>query len=228
MARAGSKRVPGKNLRRLAGRPLVQWTLDATRGISSLCDTLVSTDDPLVAEIGRANGALVPWMRPAHLAEDDSSAVDVVLHALDWYETERGRVDGVLLLQPTSPFRSKTSVERGIAAFESHAHRTVLGVSPAESHPMHCLRLENGLLQPFIPSVNWRARTQDLPSAFVLNGAFYLITPDRLRSHRSFFSGELVPLLFDDPAEAVDIDTEADWQLAARLAERSPLLRHDK
>jgi CMP-N-acetylneuraminic acid synthetase len=134
-------------------------------------------------------------MRPAHLAEDDSSAVDVVLHALDWYETERGRVDGVLLLQPTSPFRSKTSVERGIAAFESHAHRTVLGVSPAESHPMHCLRLENGLLQPFIPSVNWRARTQDLPSAFVLNGAFYLITPDRLRSHRSFFSGELVPLL---------------------------------
>ena len=85
-ARAGSKRVPGKNTRVLGGKPLVQWTLDAVAGIPEISSIMVSTDDPAVASIARESGAEVPWMRPAELSSDTATSVDVALHALEWFE----------------------------------------------------------------------------------------------------------------------------------------------
>lgn len=216
-ARGGSKRVPGKNLRSLGGKPLIVWSIDVAKGVPEICDILVSTDAPNIAEVARDGGALVPWLRPESLATDDASSVDVCLHAMNWYEAEKGAVDGVLLLQPTSPFRSRRTLMRGIELFRTTAYRPVLGVSPAQSHPLWCFRIERGTLRPFVDGDGLHRRSQDLPLAYVINGAFYLVTPEHLRQHRSFYSDDMRPLVMDQPAESLDIDTEWDWKTAQEV-----------
>ena len=192
---------------------MIVWSIDVVKEIPAICDILVSTDDSVIAEVARDAGALVPWLRPAELASDTASSVDVCLHALDWYENENGKLDGLLLLQPTSPFRRRATVERGIGLFLAHRGRPVLGISPAASHPMLCFRIEGEVMRPFIEG-GMHLRAQDLPSAYVLNGAFYLIAPTDLRKRRAFYDNDALPLIIDSPEESIDIDTERDWKLA--------------
>lgn len=214
LARGGSKRVPGKNLRELGGSPLIVWTIDVAKGIPEIVDTLVSTDNALIADVARRAGALVPWLRPPELATDAASSLDASIHALDWYETTYGHVDGLLLLQPTSPFRKRESVARGIELFRANDMRPVVGVSPAQAHPLWCFTIHGDRLRPYIDGAGLQARSQDLPRAYVINGAFYLIAPTELRQRRSYFSDDMVPFVMTEAAEGIDIDTEADWELA--------------
>lgn len=216
-ARSGSKRLPGKNIRLLGGRPLISWSIELATKIPERCDVLLSTDDRAIAEIGRSAGALAPWLRPAELATDTASSIDVCLHALNWYEDERGKVDGLLLLQPTSPFRSLDTVLRGIELFRMNDRRPVLGVSTAKSHPMWCFKIDKGIVHPFISNVDFRLRSQDLPPAYAANGAFYLIAPSDLRTYHSFYSDSIQALIMDQVEESIDIDTELDWRLAESI-----------
>jgi CMP-N,N'-diacetyllegionaminic acid synthase len=216
-ARGGSKRIPGKNIRLLGAKPLIVWSLEVVRGVANICDILVSTDDSTIAEISRNEGALVPWLRPADLATDTASSIDVCLHALDWYEGEYGKLDGLLLLQPTSPFRSRESVVRGIDLFRLKNFRPVLGVSPAASHPMWCFQIQGETLRPFIGGTGFELRSQDLPAAYVVNGAFYLIAPANLRRLRSFIADDAIPLVIENSRENIDIDSEWDWKMAEAI-----------
>jgi CMP-N,N'-diacetyllegionaminic acid synthase len=193
------------------------WSIDAAKGVPEIAATLVSTDDPQIADVARRAGALVPWLRPAELATDTASSLDASLHALDWYEAHRGAIDGLLLLQPTSPFRRRGSVLRGIELFRANNLRPVVGVSPAHSHPLWCFKILDGKLHPFVNGGGLHLRSQDLPAAYTLNGAFYLIAPAELRAARSFFSDQMVPLLMPEPEESIDIDTEFDWAMAQTL-----------
>jgi CMP-N,N'-diacetyllegionaminic acid synthase len=212
-ARGGSKRLPGKNIRSLGGRPLIAWSVEVVQGVPSICDILVSTDDRDIANIAADMGALVPWLRPAELATDSASSVDVSLHAIDWYESYSSKVDGLLLLQPTSPFRSRITLERGITLFSANRYRPVVGVSPAKSHPMRCFKVEGETMVSFLDGGEG-LRSQDLPPAYEVNGAFYLIAPEDLRNARSFYCCNMVPLVIDQPEESIDIDTEWDWKIA--------------
>jgi CMP-N,N'-diacetyllegionaminic acid synthase len=213
-ARGGSKRLPGKNMRLLGGKPLIVWSIDVAKGIAEICDLLVSTDDSKIAEIAKNSGALVPWLRPTNLATDKASSEAVALHALDWYEKEKGKVDGLLLLQPTSPFRSRETVDRGIALFQERDCWPVVSVSPANSHPMSCVKVEGTVMQKFVKGEGLKLRSQDLPPAYVENGAFYLIAPEDLRAQRLFFRDDMMPLVIAAPEESIDIDTEWDWMIA--------------
>jgi CMP-N,N'-diacetyllegionaminic acid synthase len=213
-AREGSKRIPGKNIRILGGKPLMLWSADAVKNISEICDILVSTDGVEIAQIARDANLLVPWLRPLELSGDETSSVDVALHALDWYEGVYGKVDGLLLLQPTSPFRSLGTINKGISAFSKYELRPIVAVSAARSHPYWCFSIKNARLTKFCDYGPKHFRSQDLPPAYVLNGAFYLISPQDLRAKRSFYSDDMVPLVIDDPSEGLDIDTEWDWSMA--------------
>jgi len=216
-ARGGSKRVPGKNIRLLGGRPLIEWSIDVAKKNPEICDILVSTDDSAIAQVARQADALVPWLRPAELATDTASSVDVCLHALDWYEGKNGKVDGLLLLQPTSPFRSRETVLRGIELFRRNRPRSVIGVSPAKSHPNWCLQVNGETVRPFMDGADMRLRSQDLPPAYVLNGAFYLIEPNELRTRRSLYSDGMLPLIINEPEESIDIDTDWEWRMAEAI-----------
>lgn len=214
-ARGGSKRLPGKNIRMLGGKPLIVWSIDVAKDIPEICDIFISTDDPAIVAVGKEASALVPWLRPAALASDTASSVDVALHALDWYETERGPVDGLLLLQPTSPFRTRETIQRAIALFEKEDGRyPVVSVSTASCHPAWCFRVNSQRMEPFL---GWEAigqRSQDLEPAYMLNGAIYVIAPHVLRERRAFLTTDTRALIVEEPVEGIDIDTEMDWALA--------------
>jgi CMP-N,N'-diacetyllegionaminic acid synthase len=215
-ARGGSKRLPGKNIRILGGKPLIVWSIEVAKNVDEICDVLVSTDDSEIADVCRVAGALVPWLRPEVLATDTAASIDVALHALEWYEAENGRIDAILLLQPTSPFRTEKSVRTGINIFAEHG-LPVLGVSPVLDHPMWTFKKDGEYLVPFLKDHGMSMRSQDLPPAYVVNGSFYLISPTDLRANRSFFGTRTMPLLIESPKEALDIDTEWDWRMAEAL-----------
>jgi len=214
LARGGSKRLPGKNIRLLGGRPLVSWSIETAKLVSEVCDILVSTDDPKIQDIAKGLGAYTPWLRPKKFSADNSSSVDAALHALDWYESQHGIVDALLLLQPTSPFRSIERIKEGVDLFLTHDSDAVLGVSPTHSHPKWTFIIENNILNPFLSDHGLNTRSQDLEPAYVVNGSFYLISPDALRRERSFFVEGALPLIIDSSIESLDIDTEQDWQYA--------------
>jgi CMP-N,N'-diacetyllegionaminic acid synthase len=223
-ARGGSKRLPRKNIRVLGGKPLIVWSIDVAKAIPEICEILVSTDDPDIATVCKEAGLYVPWLRPAELATDTASSVDVALHALNWYESENGAVDGLLLLQPTSPFRTQATLHRGIDLFSKHGQQPVLGVSPTHAHPMWTLKMEGKYLVPFMPDHGLGMRSQDLPPAYVVNGSFYLISSAEFRACRAFFGAKAVPLVIESPQEALDIDTEMDFKLAEFYLDRATRL----
>ena len=213
-ARGGSKRLPGKNIKPLGGKPLINWTIEAAAGISEICEILVSTDDNATAALSREAGASAPWLRPERLSSDESSSVDVALHALDWYENKKGSVDGILLLQPTSPFRTKDTIKRGIEIFKGNLELSVIGVSESQSHPSWMFTIQGELLIPFRQNHGLELRAQELEPVYVVNGSFYLISPSNLRSNKTFFAPKSAPLVVTSPLESIDIDTEWDFELA--------------
>lgn len=216
-ARGGSKRLQRKNVLPLGGKPLIVWTIEVAKQVSSVCEVLVSTDDEEIARIAKEVGGLVPWLRPAEFATDEATSVDVVLHALGWYEEGFGCVDGVLLLQPTSPFRSGTMLQEGISLFTKGGGASVIGVSKVHTHPAWMFREEGGRLVPYLGSGGSFLRSQELEPVYAVNGTFYLVAPQTLRANQSFFGGELIPLVIESEREALDIDTELDYQVAMRL-----------
>nr|WP_255680244.1 acylneuraminate cytidylyltransferase family protein [Azonexus sp. R2A61] len=219
-ARGGSKRLPGKNVRLLGGKPLIAWTLDTAHRSDCLVDVVVSTDDPAIAAAAASFGATVPGLRPHFLATDEAGSADVAIHALDVWESAQGAVDGVMLLQPTSPFRSIETIQRAVATFGDQGFHPLVGVSPAESHPAWCFSVaEQGSLQPFLAMGNTFARSQELPAAYAVNGAMYLISPKDLRRERSFLPAGAKALIMDNPAETLDIDTAWDWMIAEAIVE---------
>lgn len=217
-ARNGSKRVPGKNIRKLGNKPLVIWSIDAVKNNKYICDILVSTDNKKIADICLEAGAYLPWLRPSNLASDTASSVDVALHALDWYESEKGAVDGLLLLQPTSPFRTKDTIQNGIDLFIKYQRKSIIGVSAVNKHPLWMLKIEKDNLIPFMHNHSLNLRSQDLPEVYIPNGSFYLISPKELRMHRSFINPETKALIIKSPAEGLDIDTEWDFKIAEFIA----------
>lgn len=219
-ARGGSKRLPNKNILELGGKPLIIWSIEVAKDIPEICKILVSTDDLEIAKVCAGADVNIPWLRPAELATDTASSVDVAIHALDWYEIENGKVDGLLLLQPTSPFRSKRMVKKGIELFQQNGMKPVVGVSNTQEHPMWTLKLKDGFLAPYMEPHGLGKRSQDLPLAYVVNGSFYLITPTELRMKRSFYGENTLPLIIETHIEALDIDTEWDFEIAKFFADK--------
>ncbi len=217
-ARGGSKGIPRKNLAPLAGQPLIAWTIAAALGSKNLSRVIVSTDDAEIAEVARQHGADVPFLRPPELAADESGALGVVLHALDWLAESAGEPpEYVLLLQPTSPLRATADIDAAIALAHARDADAVLGVCEAVPHPFLARRVdEAGVLTDFLPVDEKLVRRQDFPYAYVLNGAIYLNRCASLRTARTFQPPGALALIM--PRErSLDIDTPHDLRLAEQL-----------
>jgi CMP-N-acetylneuraminic acid synthetase len=225
-ARGGSKRLPGKNTRNFLGIPLIGWSISFALKMDRFDKVVVSTDSEEIANASRSAGVEVPYLRPAALATDTASSADVVLDVLA-RERQRGRsYDLVALLQPTSPVREPS---RWLGAFERIEQGdcdAVVGVAPVRSHPFHVFHWEEGAaLRPFSDPQGLRLRSQELPDAVYVCGNLYLIRSTTLEQQKGFFPTRTCGILCDQPYEAVDIDTEADWVTAEALAKhyrRSP------
>jgi CMP-N,N'-diacetyllegionaminic acid synthase len=215
-ARGGSKGIPRKNIKIIAGRPLIAWTIEAALKSSVLSAVVVSTDDPEIAEVARQAGAQVPFMRPAQLAQDHTPGLDPVLHALD----QLPQYDSVLLLQPTSPLRTTDDIDGCLTFAALRKVPSVVSVTKADIHPYWLYRLNSDQTMAGFVATAPIARRQDLPAAFALNGAMYFAEANWLRRNGSLVTTET--LAFEMPREhSVDLDTHLDWQLAELLLKDS-------
>lgn len=213
-ARGGSKRLPGKNLKQLGGKPLINWTIEAVRDIPEVFEILVSTDSPEIASVAKSAGAHVPWLRPTELSTNDASSVDVAIHALNWYQDEVESIDGLLLLQPTSPFRSKEMISAGIEIFQNSSKETVVGVHKLPKPIELSMKIVEGHLKPVYGWESLGQRSHQATDTYIVNGSFYLIEPELLLSTRSFYQPLTLPLVISDDKGQLDIDTESDFRLA--------------
>ena len=211
-ARGGSKRVPRKNVRLLGGRPLIAWTIDLASRIGPGVTVAVSTDDQEIADASSEAGLAVAGLRPPHLSTDTATSLDVALYELARHEASHGKVDGLILLQPTSPFRRLETVLSGLDLFRKE-RRAVVGLCPAKTHPAWCFTVADGRIARY-GGAEMPTRSQDLPPAFQLSGGLYVISPEQLRAERTFFPEDAAGVISDDEIETLDIDTEWDWLCA--------------
>lgn len=203
-ARGGSKGVARKNVRDVAGRPLLAWTIEAARRSCLLDHTILSSDDDEIMEVARQFDCDVPFRRPAVFATDEAQSIDVALHALDFFPT----YNWLVLLQPTSPLRRAEHIDGVLSlAHERHAPAAV-SICPAPDHPAWMFYLNDDRLEPATGRPP-PARRQNLPQAFLLNGAVYAARADWLRESRSFVGPGAVGFVMDG-IDSLDIDTESD------------------
>ena len=214
-ARSGSKGIPGKNVRVLGDKPLIAHTIDAARAAECLDRVVVSTDAPFIAEIAKRHSAEVPWLRPAELATDTASILDVVLHSLEMFRSvEQYSPDAVMVLQPTSPFRSASTIRAAVEMYGRSSGESVVSVSVARDHPHWCKRVTPaGILQPWDPQAQVPNTRQELPPAYCVNGVLYLASVATLRTRRSLY-GEQTRALIVPEEESLDLDTLWDWRMA--------------
>lgn len=208
-ARGGSKGVPRKNVREIAGKPLIAWTIEAALAARRLAAIVVSTEDDEIADTARRWGADVPFVRPAQLAADESPGIDPVLHAL---ETLPG-FDAVLLLQPTSPLRTAQDIDGILHLASERGAPTAISVRPVADHPAWMYRLSaSGALDSFAPDLASRRR-QDLEPLVIPNGALYFGRRATLFQQRAF-SGPGTLGYAMPASRSLDIDTAEDWHAA--------------
>lgn len=211
--RGGSKGVPGKNRRIVAGKPLVVWTIEQALAAEGL-DVLVSTDDPQLADIARDAGADVPFLRPAELAQDTTATEPVILHAIRHREAEGRKPDAVMLLQATSPVRLPGTLDRAAAQFQASGVDSLVGVVPQTPFlwrvgepPQACY------------DVDARPRRQEMSQEdlyYYENGSLY-ITRTEIYENQHNRIGGTVGLFIMDEAEGVDIDTLVDLRVAEQV-----------
>lgn len=214
-ARGGSKSVPGKNIKLLAGKPLIAWTIEVALQSKELDRVIVSTDDENIAEVARKMGANVPFMRPVELSQDDSSHVSAILQVISFLEeTEGYRPDYIMLLQPTSPFRTLEDIQKSVQLAKDYNAVAVISVCEATKHPYKTYKLnENNTLECFIPTdIKYKYR-QRLPKVHEENGAIYLNQRRSLLRDRTFFPEGTIAYVMPEE-RSLDIDTLWDFYIA--------------
>lgn len=216
-ARGGSKGLPGKNIRPLAGKPLLQYSIDTALTSPSISQVFVSTDDPLIANVATSAGAIV-IERPAELATDTSPEWFSWRHAIEWAIAHYGPFDGFVSLPATSPLRSILDVEAAIARRHELDADICISVTPANRSPYFNMVRET--VDGFVELVNKPtgdvARRQDAPQVFDITTVVYATTPAFVLEHYGLFSGKVTSI--EVPKErAVDIDDIYDFKLAEAI-----------
>lgn len=214
-ARGGSKGVPRKNIRLLAGLPLIVHTILAARGSGGISRLILTTDSAEIADIARQYGVEVPFMRPAELAQDDTPGLLPLLHAVRWVmEHENYFPDYILELVPTSPLRTTADIDAAISLIIEKNADSVVSLTPAGQHPCWAKRVdEHGKIKPFIATGLAERRRQDLPPAYALHGAIKIARREMLLERASWYTDNTCAYVM--PQErSLEIDTEWDFKLA--------------
>lgn len=211
-ARGGSKGLPRKNLLALGGKPTIVWTLEAAMASETFDRVIVTTDDLEIAETSSTVRGVRIHDRPAELATDTATSMDVVFDVME-AEKASGE-DIVVLLQPTSPLRNAEDISLAFKEFSKGGCDALVSVTEYDTKAYWVMYLEDGLLRSLASNV--AGRRQELPKLFIPNGAIYISTVANLKEHRSFTVGRCRPYVM--PAErSVDIDTLKDLQEAERV-----------
>ena len=217
-ARGGSKRLPKKNILKLANKPLIAWTIEASLKSPYIDEVIVSTDDVEIAEISRSYGADVPFIRPPELATENASSIDVLKHAVLTLKNLDRHFDYLILLQPTSPLRKATHINEAIQMYVDKKAKVVISVCEV-SHPIEWTGLlpDDLSMDDFFSQELQGKRVQDLPQRYRLNGAIYIINIHEFLKHNSIMLKEGSYGFIMGREDSVDIDNHIDFKFAEFL-----------
>lgn len=215
-ARGGSKGIPRKNIKLLAGKPLIAYSIEAALKSKYIDKIIVSTEDDEIAEISKNYGAEI-IKRPEELARDDSTTIEVVKHVLGVLEKENKQFGIIILLQPTSPLRKTEDIDKATELFLKGTCESIVSVCEAVKNPHWSLKIKDNYLKPLF---DWNfflnKRRQELPTTYFLNGAIYITTVENLIKYNSFFNEKVTPY-FMPSYRSVDIDEPLDFKFAEFL-----------
>ena len=201
-ARGGSKGIPKKNIKAVSGKPLINYTIEAAKECKYIDKVIVSTDDKEIAEISMRAGAIVPFLRPDELATDEAKTIDVVLHAVEFYERKAERYDIIVLLQPTSPLRTGEDIEKALEYF----------IRKGNEHPLLMRQFgENNELVKMLDEDS-TVRRQDMKKYYRINGAIYINSMSELNENTSFNDNVLGYVLAKE--HSIDVDNPEDLVMA--------------
>ncbi len=212
-ARGGSKGIPHKNIKLLNGKPLIQYSIEIARQVTSDDNICVSTDDLEIKKVVEQLGLNVPFLRPDYLSNDTASTSDVIIHALDFYLDHGKKYDIVVLLQPTSPLRTLQNVKDCINLYSSE-YDMITTVKESSVSAVLCRENENGYLEKLIGEGN--IRRQDAKKLYEYNGAVYVINSNSIKEKGLGGFTKIKKYVMTD-ANSVDIDTMLDWKLCEVL-----------
>jgi CMP-N,N'-diacetyllegionaminic acid synthase len=217
-ARSGSRGLPGKNIRDLCGKPLIAWSIQQGFACNYVDTVLVSTDSDEIAAVAVRHGARVPYLRPATLAGDTASSIDVLLHAVDYLMSIGESYDYIVLLEPTSPLRDVSDISGALELLETNHPKSVVSVAKVEaSHPSFLFVLRDGLLCPWSGAQPTGLRRQELRgNIYYVEGSVYVSSVEALQDTKSFYHAATAPWVVDR-YKAIEIDTLSDFIVAEAL-----------
>ncbi|REE01637.1 acylneuraminate cytidylyltransferase family protein [Marinoscillum furvescens] len=218
-ARGGSKGIPRKNIRKLAGKPLIHYAIESARKVFPDEKIIVSTDDEEIKSVVEETGLKVFFIRPSILATDNSSTRDVILHAVNFLESMEKSSDPIVLLQPTSPFRNDKHIQEALDIYSDDLDM-VVGVTETKSNPYYVLYEEDDdqFLQK--SKIGRFTRRQDCPKVWEFNGAIYILNKESIVNCPMTDFKKIRKYVMDE-ISSIDIDTEHDWLLAETIINRS-------
>jgi len=220
-ARSGSKRLIGKNLKLLVGRPLVEWTIEFASKIHGVDEIIVSTDSYEIAAICNKFGMIVPPLRPAEFSTDESTSVDVIKYELKRLEAIGKDFDFFILLQPTSPFRKLEYLIEGIQKSIMLNGVPVISISKARTNPYWLYKLDNNNnLKPILIKDNEKKSEFKELDTYEVNGNFYIMGVKKFLKDEKLFTEDAFPIILENPIYSCDIDDEYDWLMAETIAHR--------
>ncbi len=215
-ARGGSKRIPRKNIRAFGGKPMIAWPILAALESRVFDEVIVSTDDPEVARIAEDFGASVPYVRPAELSDDHTGVMPVVRHAIAFFR-DSGRAPLLAAcVYPTAPFLRAASLRRAMEELTASDAEFVLSVTSFDYPVQRALKLDEAGGLRFAQPEFALTRSQDLEQRYHDAGQFFAGRVTAIMEHDAVLFSRCLPMIIPRD-EAVDIDTEEDWQFAEKL-----------
>ena len=219
-ARGGSKGVPGKNVRKFVGKPLIVWAIECALAVARINRVIVSTDSEEIACVARKAGAEVPFMRPTELAQDQSPEWSVWRHALTYLKENEGNYPDALIVVPaTAPLRTTEDLERCLAEFGKGRADVIITVTDANRSPYFNMvkELPDGTIGLVIPPTGTIVRRQDVPVVYDMTTVAYVVKPEFVMTKNNAFEG-IVRQVHIPIGRALDIDTLHDFKIAEFLA----------
>ncbi len=212
-SRGGSKRIPRKNIKLFCGKPMIAWSIEAARASGLFDHIVVSTDDAEIAELAKAHGAEVPFMRPAALSDDHTGTSPVVAHAIEWYREHGHMPDPVCCIYATAPFVTAADLQRGLQTLTDTGSDFAFSVTSYAFPIQRAIKLTQECRVEMFQPEHFNTRSQDLEEAFHDAGQFYWGRAEAWLTGKPIFSTGAVPVML--PRHRVqDIDTAEDWERA--------------
>ena len=216
-ARKNSKRLKNKNKILLNKKRLIEHTFIVAKKSKQFNQILLTTDDKDLIKLSKKYDISSPWSRPKSLSNDLASSQKTVIHAYKWYEKKFGKVDGIFLLQPTSPFRKVSTIKNMIKIFKKNSKQSVVSLTKCNEHPEWMIELKNNKVLPYMSKKYFKTRSQSLKKLYRVNGLGYLIDPAILKREKTLVPKNFIPYIISSKIESLDIDDKEDYILAKKF-----------